>query len=145
MSKDQLYDALTSIGGLEVINDTSTETQLRVTGRVSKARVGAWLAVLKHLIAVADNTEAFSLDASKQYFIRGGQLRYGWRLIIQSKQLASAVNQLTLAVRRAAVEINGPVVFDEDTPIPLNASPSRHAGRAGPIGSVAVGPKAKGA
>jgi hypothetical protein len=142
MDQEQLYAALSKRAGFEVVNTTGSQTQLRVLGRVQGSENTArWLLVVERLLVKAAGAP-WSIDISKQYFLRGEKLLYGWRVILQAPDLAPHFDAIVAAVNSTPARVA--VVSDE---VPLNASPNRNALRNGKgaqgVLTAVVGPGAR--
>lgn len=143
MEPEQLFTTLSKKAGFEVVNSSGSSNQLRFLGRVQGAENTArWLVVVEKLLTKASES-SLNLDVSKQYFLRGGKLLYGWRVILQSADLPADIQVLETIVRNAPSRVA--VVSDE---VPLNASPNRNVLRNGKGAqntlSAVVGPGARG-
>ena len=95
-----LLSKLQGRGGFDVVNNTATATQVRLMGRVPKAAMAGWLILVQRLLMRADGA-AWSVDISKQYFIRNGQVVFGWRLIFQGPQLESHLGNIEQTIVNA--------------------------------------------
>jgi len=82
----ELYRALKQRIGYEVVKEQVTNSQIRVIGRVPQQLTRNWIVVMHHLL-LGENAAPWSLDVSKQYFLRGGQVVWGWRLIFQASSI----------------------------------------------------------
>lgn len=89
--------ALAHKAGFEVVQETCTTKQLRFVGRVLPSKTKQWLRVAEQLLLHSESAP-WSLDLSKLYFLRGGKLMYGWRLIIQAEDVAQHVPALVSIV-----------------------------------------------
>lgn len=125
----------------EVIAGTEAfgETQVRFLVRIPKGPpTTRWLSIIDRLLELGDQQLAtkapeWTLDISKQYF-RRPDLRYGWRLIFQGKDLGSWFPRLAEAVKK--VQIRAQQIEE----VRLNGSPNRRVG--GYTDKVLVGPLA---
>jgi hypothetical protein len=116
-----LYAALSEKVGLEVVpeSEVATESQVRFMVRVKTGTMTTrWLAVLDHILSVP--LPGCGLDVSKHYF-RSPHLRFGWRIIIQSKNLPEAISHLAELVRTAQLK----VIQTREQEVPLQGSPNR--------------------
>jgi len=92
---DDVSKALRIRGGFELVTEHNDRNQLRLMGRVPRAAVGGWLLIVRHLLLASD---VWSVDVSKQYFIKGGKLVFGWRVLFQFPEsflydpIVSAIN-----------------------------------------------------
>jgi len=133
--------ALAKKVGLEVVSMTNTDQQLRVLGRVHPNLLHDWLLVMQWLLTKSETTD-WKIDLSKQYFLRGQKLLYGWRIIIQSENLSKHYSDIVSTI----MSVPSPVKeLDE---VPLAAPPNRNAlsgtGKgAQPTMSAVVGPMAR--
>ncbi len=78
----ELQVALVQKTGFEVVESTGGEKQLRLVGRVHRNFVGQWKLTM-HRLLQREASAPWKIDISKKYFLRTGQVYYGWRLIIQ--------------------------------------------------------------
>lgn len=140
-AKEQLVTILSSKVGFEVINDHDSPKQIRLFGRVRQPRMPGWLNVIRDLLLAAENNP-WSIDISRQYFLRGKKLFFGWRVILQGQDIAQHVTQVCKVIR--AADVTTGKELDE---VPLHASPDRNALRNGrgaqPMEKAVVGPMAK--
>lgn len=82
-----LQAALHKKSGFQVLDHNASEGQLRVMGRQLKDTMGVnlnnWFLVIRTLLQ--KHTKApWKVDVSKNYFLRGDVVIYGWRLIFQT-------------------------------------------------------------
>lgn len=120
MAANDLQTALLSAVGFETKTDTVTDRQIRLLGRVQAEGMATWLVLLESLLRVSGDSKLWTFDVSKQYFLRGNKLLYGWRLIFQGESLSQVMPEILALVRSAK-----PVQSLVD--IPLHASPNRNA------------------
>lgn len=142
MDQEQLFTVLAKKAGFEVVNATGNQAQLRVLGRVQGSENTArWLLVVERLLMKAVGAP-WNIDISKQYFLRGEKLLYGWRVILQSPDLTPHFSTIVSTVNSTPSRVA--VVSDE---IPLNANPNRNALRNGKgaqgVLTAIVGPSAR--
>ncbi len=140
MSQEALLAALQNKAGFEAVDKHNSANQLRLFGRVSPQKMPMWLETIRSLLLASDRA-GWNLDVSRQYFLRGEKLFFGWRLILQGnniEQHISAAHAVVQQVRVAAREIEE---------VPLNARPDRNALRNGrgaqEMGKAIVGPAAR--
>jgi len=98
-----------------------------------------WLQLVQRLLALAEKS-TWDLDVSKQYFLRGDKLVFGWRLILQG---AGQEDLTALVAAISAVQR----VQQSAEEVPLYSNPNRNSlsgtGKgAQPMGSAVVGPMA---
>lgn len=130
-----LYAALHEKCGAEVIPSTEalTASQLRFLMRVKPGvNTARWLGVLESLLIISIGAK-YGLDVSKQYFL-GPNLKFGWRVILQSSELPAHIALLAEAVKHA--QVRGVPV--QEVEVPLVGSPNRSP-TAGLMGTVATG------
>ena len=121
MSK--VLGALRARFGFDVVNPTATDKQLRVLGRVHPEQERNWLAGVQHMLSVSEKA-AWSVDISRQYFLRGGVLVYAWRVIFQGEGLEQYVNSIVSSLGgapRAQFEVEEQVLSVLGTRNTMNA------------------------
>lgn len=137
-----MLQALRLRGGFEKVKESELTGQYRILGRVKQETNDAWLLLVTRLLIASERTEAWSVDISKQYFVQGGKLMYGWRLIVQSRELATAYSDIaelaTSAPRVKATIAEQPLVGARRSP----PSASNNGKGAQSVYSAVVGPKA---
>lgn len=142
MSKELLYAALHERTGVEVPlpgTQNETETQLRFMARVHRGNpTTLWLGVVRHLLVFSRQPGLpWTLDISKRYFVTPeDDLKYGWRIIIQSSALTPDIF-VQLAQQVRGVQVQGRQLEE----VQLHGSPTRSR-TAGLYGQVPVGPLA---
>lgn len=141
MSKQVLYDAITARTTAQVVEGTEAEKpgQLRFLLRVATGPATAlWLGIVGHLLTVAAGDVPWTIDISKQYFLRNGQVRFGWRVIVQSIKPGLCLDPYLVQVANEvkAAQVQG-VQIEEVT---LKGSPNRRVGAY--MGQAKVGPAA---
>lgn len=139
-SVEDLYRALHQKVGFEVVRADVTDRQLRILGRIpEKGRMPTWLETMQRLLA-RGHSARWDVDISKQYFLRGEKLLFGWRVILQAEGLASCLPDIVSTVASA------PQVSRQLEEAPLHASPNRNVVKRGkgaqPIDRAVVGPMA---
>jgi hypothetical protein len=101
--------------------------------------MATWLKVMEQLLTAMD-THDWNVDLSKQYFMRGEKLLYGWRVIFQGEEVAQHLDEI------AKIVMSAPLAQKQLDEVPLGASPDRNALRAGkgaqPLNKAVVGPLA---
>jgi len=136
---DVLQSILQKRVGFEIISQNTAANQIRYFGRVRPTHMPIWLEAMRQLLLVAGH--GWSLDLSKQYFLRGDKLFFGWRIILQAQDLAGHLPAIIDVLQRVQI---APRELDE---VRLHAGPDRNALRNGkgaqPMGSAVVGPAAK--
>lgn len=142
MGAAEISTALRAKCGFETINVSATDTQARFIGRVSPSQMGGWILVIHQLLSHAEQGAPWSIDISKQYFLKGGRVVFGWRIIIQSPSIEAAVPSLVAVIQGTPRTGGG-----ETTEMPLiGASVNRNTvirGKgAAPSGKLMTGPDA---
>ena len=134
---ETLITVLASRAGFEMITNQASATQVKLFGRVQNPNVQRWLATVSSLLIASRTAEGWSVDVSRQYFLRGDKLFFGWRLILQGSDIQSSVPQVSLVVQETPVP---QAAVSETQEIKLNVAPNRNAMRNGrgvqPVGGV---------
>lgn len=140
MQVDDLLNQLHTRGGFELVNQNLSETQARLMGRVHKNSMGSWLILVQKLLQRSG--QAWSVDISRQYFLRDDRVVYAWRLIFQGKDLQAALPDICQTI------INAPrarTFVDEQPLVGARAnrnSPNAKGKGAQGVLTAAVGPMA---
>lgn len=135
---DSLIRVLHMRAGYEVVNHNSDTRQVRFIGRVPQDLVPAWRIIIRQLLLRSEAT-TWSIDVSKQYFLRGGKLMYGWRLIIQAPDISVALPEVAQTITGAP----RPRQVVEEQPLVGRVDPKPGSFKgAAPAGKGVVGPKA---
>lgn len=124
MTATTLQAALLTSVGFETKTVAASDRQIRLLGRVPPEGMTAWLSTLESLLRVASENTTWTFDASKQYFLRGDKLLYGWRLIFQGENLTTALDSIIALIQSVKPAQK---VMD----VPLYAPPTRNALRNG--------------
>ena len=95
-----LIQTLSTRAGFDVVNQSVTDNQVRIIHRVAKEGMPNWLVVMQELLQ-ASETAPWSVDLSKQYFLRNGRLIYGWRFILQAPDVLEHLDAVIKAVEKA--------------------------------------------
>lgn len=132
MTETDLQAALLETVGFETKTVVGAPKQIRLLGRVPQAGITAWLTMLESLLRVSEESKLWGFDASKQYFLRGNKLLYGWRLIFQGEKLTDALPSVVQLIRSARPSAAMMVE------VPLHASPTRNMPKNGK-GATATG------
>jgi hypothetical protein len=137
---DSLQAILLQKVGFEIVSQSLGGNQARYFGRVRPSHMPAWLAAMRELL-VNENKAQWSIDLSRQYFLRADKLFFGWRVIIQGQDIQGALTQIVSIIQQVQA---ARAQVDE---VPLHAPPNRNALRNGrgaqPTISAVVGPMAK--
>lgn len=135
----ELSQALLTRGGFEAVTTNVQSAQVRFFGRVPQNRMAEWKIIMHQLLRQSETAE-WTVDISKLYFLRGGGLIYGWRLLLGGAPLEvlPPVTQLVLTAPRPHA------VVDEVT-IPgrgRDRNVYKRGKGAAPTGQAVVGPAA---
>ncbi len=101
MKVDSLLHKLQERGGFEVVNNTQGASQVRLMGRVPKPAMAGWLILVQRMLIQSDKSPNWSVDISKQYFLRNEQVVFGWRLIFQGKELEAYLYEVEQTITNA--------------------------------------------
>lgn len=130
-----LFEALFEKSRFEVVTHSLTDGQLRVIGRLlhddGGQHIQNWLIVARNLLLAQEKGAAWTVDISKQYFLKGPddakKIVYGHRLIIQAKDVRAHFGNIIDVIRGSR-----PTANVEVTSFPLTgASPDRNTGANG--------------
>lgn len=134
---NELYAALRQ-KGIELLEMDEKPKQLRLIGRLHKNYGDQWKLVM-HRLLTAETDAPWKVDVSKKYFLRGGKVFYGWRLVFQAENLAQFYPVITKVVQATPLPSR---VTVEEVPL-LGVSPDRSTRtNVGGVGQVAIGPLA---
>lgn len=103
----QLFQVLFEKSKFEVVTHSLTTGQLRVLGRLPPDQSGQsmqnWLIVARNLLLAQEKGAVWTVDISKQYFLKGPddakKIVYGHRVLIQAKDVASHFDEIIHIVR----------------------------------------------
>lgn len=114
----------------ECVSVTPEKNKVRLLGRVRPTQnTGMLLRVIQRLLLAAESSE-WNMDASKQYFMRGGRLTYGWRFIFQGENIETHLSSIITIIN------NTDKVVQQLTEVRLHgASPNRNMPTAGGKGA----------
>lgn len=121
---ETLKSILRSKVGFETITEHIGTNQLRLFGRVRPPSMPGWLSAARDLLLAAPQS-AWTVDLSRQYFLRGEKLFFGWRVIVQGQDVQQHLNQVSQVVNNVQVAVRQ---LDE---VALHAPPNRNALRNG--------------
>jgi len=121
MTPEELYSKLQVKTGFETLNKTSTDKQIRIVGRVHSPSIPTWLQVVERLLLRSESSK-WNADISKQYFMRGDKLLYGWRIIFQADDIVKYLPEIASTIDSTPMAMSTPT--DE---IPLHGNPNRYA------------------
>lgn len=135
-----LTNALSKKAGYEAVNTKSQPNQLRFLGRVPQPLLPTWLLLVQRLLEASVGAP-WSVDISKQYFMRGDKLVFGWRIILQGEAVETHLGTVVTIIKNVQRVSNQ---LDE---VPLYSRPNRNSlsgtGKgAQPTESAVVGPLA---
>jgi hypothetical protein len=95
-----LVNALATRFGFELRTHDIRENQFRFLGKVPPEFSRNWIVGVHHLLKKSLHTE-WTLDISRQYFLRGDALVWGWRLIFQHSDINSQAPDIITAIGAA--------------------------------------------
>lgn len=114
--------------GFELLTHDVKPSRIQLFGRVRNQHVQHWLAVARGLLIASRDASGWSVDVSRQYFLRGDKMFFGWRVIFQGPNIAEYMPSICEVVKMTP----GPVqAYQEDEEIPLNVKPNRNQLRNG--------------
>jgi hypothetical protein len=121
MTIEDLHGTLNQLG-FEVRQSKEADNQLRVVCRVplDPVNTSRWLQLMERLLLRAEHA-AWDVDCSKQYFMRGGTLTFGWRLILQGQGIAQHLSDIISVLTMI------PTTTRELDEVHLHAGPNRNA------------------
>lgn len=99
-TKADLYKALSTKCGFEVVQETPSEKRIRLVGRLQKDRWPFFLPVLHKLMIQARNSD-WTVDISKHYFLSEDRVRFGWRIIFESQDIQKSFEDITNTILSA--------------------------------------------
>lgn len=110
-TRADIYAALATKSGFQVLQESETPTQLRILGRSHTDRWVFFLPIIHTLLTkVGQGGLGWSCDISKHYFLSDGRVLYGWRFIFQSSNLAAHYADIIMTInsapRPARVEVD---------------------------------------
>lgn len=111
--------------GFELVSHTDTPNQVRMLGRVPNNMMESWKVIMHRLLTESERS-SWSVDISKQYFLRHSRLVYGWRIILQGQDVGSRLPELSEVVSNAP---RAKVIVEEQRL--YGASANRNAPRGG--------------
>lgn len=126
MSPEDLYGRLLQRTGFETVTKAVAAKQIRVLGRVRDGGVPTWLRVVERLLLRADKAE-WNVDISKQYFMRGDKLLYGWRIILQAEDINKHLSDIIQVIDSTPVAAGGENYYVDSDEVPLHGNPNRLA------------------
>lgn len=92
----RLTDAIAKTKVAEVVKGTETEDSVRLLCRVHKK--DTWCKILEYILL---RKKDWSEHICQQYFMRNGQLIYGWNVIINSTEIDKAVDSVCKLLQSA--------------------------------------------
>lgn len=98
-TKANVYAALMQKCGFEVLEELESPVQLRIAGRSHVDRWAFFAPVVFQLIKASEKPgNPWTVDISKKYIVHGDKIRYTWRLIFQSPDLAKQYQSIAAAI-----------------------------------------------
>jgi hypothetical protein len=95
-----LLEALHTRFGFETVNQNVGQRQVRVVGRIAPEYRRNWVVGIQHLLSQEQN-RPWSVDISRQYFLRNGVVVWGWRLIFQHEDIAGMCADIIATISNA--------------------------------------------
>lgn len=112
------YQVLQSVNFEIVGTPTETERRIQIHGRV-RSQTKRWAQDTVKRLIVARQGSPWTIDISREYFPRGEDLFWRWRIIIQSDNLGEHLGDIISLVQQSL----RPAPGMEVTEIPLVGSP----------------------
>jgi hypothetical protein len=97
---DTVLANLTSRYGFQVVTQNVSTSQIRVVGRVHPNHRRNWIVGMQHLLLQASRSP-WNVDVSRQYFLRGELMVWGWRLIFQHEDVEQVCPAIVAALQGA--------------------------------------------
>ena len=97
---DVLLAALSARFGMQPVSQNATKSQVRLVLRIGSQHTRNWIVGAQHLLQVSQRSP-WNLDLSRQYFLRGDVMVWGWRLILQHEDIAAHLPAIVQAVNSA--------------------------------------------
>ena len=120
----KLTTALRSKCGLQTLESSSNERQIRLLGRLPPIRTGDWLLFMHHALShIAAKQPGWTLDVSKHYFLYQTKIRFGWRLIFQAPKIEEFLDSIVNIVMSAPMSSRQEVM---EVPL-LGVGPDRNS------------------
>lgn len=104
---NQLLTVMHARFGMQVVTQNASANQVRLVARVQPNFTRNWLVGAHHMLQCSQR-EPWNLDLSRQYFLRGELMVWGWRLIFQHPELEKCLPSIIQAVQtspRARFEV----------------------------------------
>lgn len=133
-----ILEQLPTIGFELAIDPVETATQLRLTGRVHKARIPTWMLAIETLCVGALGAP-WTIDISQHHFvmkpmaelvasgaepINGSHVRFGWRIIMQASADVGGIRAHYEAIAALMAKVQPPRL--EVMQVSLSAPPDRN-------------------
>ncbi len=100
VTRKRFFAALQTKVGLSVGEEKEEKTQLRALFRLPEAQMRQWLVVMHHILS-HEPQASWSIDISKKYFLMGGKIVHGWRIILRDEHLDKAMENVANIVSSA--------------------------------------------
>jgi hypothetical protein len=101
-TRADVYAALAMKSQFVVLQEDETPRQLRIMGRSQLDRWPFFLPIIHTLLTRSAQPESgWTCDISKQYFLSGGRVLYGWRIIFQSPVMADRYTDIIASINSA--------------------------------------------
>lgn len=128
-------------GGFETVKFSSTDKQVRILGRVPQQAMPAWRMVMQNLLTVSLQQDAWSVDISKNYFLRDKSVIYAWRVLFQGDMSPATLQAIAGTISKSP----RPLASLDEQPLPGRNTHRRSYANgkgAAPTGRALVGPAA---
>jgi hypothetical protein len=144
MNFRDIVHAMHQKAGFELVEHSSSPSQLRLLGRVpldkESHNINNWLIVIRQLLLESAKA-AWKTDISKDYFLMGDKVVYAWRVILQAEAIDVHMGEIIKVITSAPHSSRSEVT---EMPLPgvganRNSTTGGRRG-AGPIDRVATGP-----
>lgn len=136
----ELFESLSIRGGIEIVESDVKPTKLRLIGRLRPNAGDHWKMVM-HRLLLSEVDAPWKIDISKKYFLRGNQVFYGWRIILNGEDLETQYPNIIQLIK-TALKPNPISTGVDEVPL-IGVSPNRATRtNVGFTDRVAVGPLA---
>ena len=97
---DKLIGVLKARHGYEVVEQSVSEGQIRLFGRVLNESSRNWAPACHHLLT-NERTHEWNLDLSRRYILRQDMMVWGWRLIFQHPAIVTQIPSIITVLNSA--------------------------------------------
>jgi hypothetical protein len=146
MNLRDIVHALNQKAGFELVEHSSSPSQLRLLGRVpldkESRNINNWLIVIRQLL-LGSVKAAWKTDISKDYFLMGDKVIYAWRVILQAESIETHLPEIIKVISTAPQSSRSEVTEMPLSGVNANRNSTMGGKRgAGPIDRVPTGPMA---